>query len=519
MNLSTPSLQPESGFRPGISIATLVEGTDGVFRGDDVEVTHYAADSRAVGPGGLFVATRGFVSDGHDFIDTAIAQGAAAIIAETAPTDHHDDNVTWVSVPDSTYALAVVADAFHDHPSRSVKVLATTGTNGKTTIAYLLKDILEHVGARPGLLSTVEVLIDGERQPTIFTTPPAPAFQALLAKMRERGCTHALVEASSHGLQQHRLAAFDVAVAGFTNLSRDHLDYHETMEAYAAAKARLFERLSGSGCFNIDDATGAEFAAKFSAANRGPLLTVSQRGASAPESTDIVAHDATFDLAGCAARLTTPEGAFELRLQLIGPHNLENALVALGMARLADVSYPDAVAALATASGARGRLERVTVPGKAALPAVFVDYAHTPDALDNVLKALRPLVQGRLVCVFGAGGDRDKGKRPLMAAAACATADLAVVTSDNPRTEDPIVIIAEILVGLAADASHLVEADRRLAITRAIREAGPNDCVLIAGKGHEDYQIIGTTKTPFDDAEVARQVLGERAAAAEVDRA
>ncbi|MCA9516922.1 MAG: UDP-N-acetylmuramoyl-L-alanyl-D-glutamate--2,6-diaminopimelate ligase, partial [Myxococcales bacterium] len=246
-------------------------------RGLDAGITHFSADSREIGPGGLFVATRGFEVDGHDYIDKALAQGAAAVVAETAaPEDADAAGVAWVQVADSTFALAVVAAAFHGHPAEAVKVLATTGTNGKTTVTYLLYEILTATGSRPGLVSTVEVLVGGERRPTIFTTPPAPLFQGLLADMRAAGCTHAVVEASSHGLQQDRLAAFPVAVAGFTNLTRDHLDYHGTMEAYAAAKARLFERLAEAAVVNVDDPAGRRYADAF--AGKGPLLTVSRRG-------------------------------------------------------------------------------------------------------------------------------------------------------------------------------------------------------------------------------------------------
>lgn len=489
-----------STTRAPIALAALLSragaGAVVAARGLDAAVTHFSADSREIGPGGLFVATRGFEVDGHDYIDRAVAQGAAAVIAETPPPEEAaQGGVAWVQVSDSTHALAVVAAAFYDHPAESVAVLATTGTNGKTTVTYLLYEILRATGRVPGLVSTVEVLVGGERRPTIFTTPPAPLFQALLADMRAAGCTHAVVEASSHGLQQDRLAAFPVAVAGFTNLTRDHLDYHGTMDAYRAAKARLFERLAEAAVFCVDDAAGRSFADAFT---RGPKLTVSRRGAAA----DLRATDVALDLAGARATVHTSEGAFALTTGLIGGHNLENALVALGMARLAGVPYEGAAAALATAKGARGRLERVPGP-----KTVFVDYAHTPDALDNVLTALRPLVPGRLVCVFGAGGDRDRGKRPEMAAASARTADLSIVTSDNPRTEDPRQIVADIVAGLPDGAPRVVELDRRAAITAAVRGAGEGDVVLIAGKGHEDYQILGTTKHPFDDVAVARAAM------------
>jgi len=494
-----------AAHRPAQPLAALVARLDLLTTEGprDAGITHFSADSRDIGPGGLFVATRGFSADGHDYLDAALAAGAAAILAETPPPAGLADGVAWVTVADTTWALAVVADAFWGHPSEQVAVLATTGTNGKTTITYLLYEILAAQGAAPGLISTVEIKVGAERRPTIFTTPPAPAFQELLAAMRESGATHAVVEASSHGLQQFRIAAFRVAVGGFTNLTRDHLDYHLTMDAYLEAKARLFTDLAERACFNIDDPAGRHLAAAFT----GPRLTVSRKG---DPTADVYALDPVFDLDGCRTTLMTPEGPLALATGLIGGHNLENALVALGMARLAGLSYADAARALANARGARGRLERIARPDGTG-PRVFVDYAHTPDALDNVLTALRPLVSGRLLCVFGAGGDRDKGKRPEMAAASARTADLTVVTSDNPRTEDPAAIIADILVGLPPAAPHLVEPDRRAAIARAIALAGDDDVVLIAGKGHEDYQILGTTKHPFDDARVAREALGGRA--------
>ncbi len=478
----------------GVPITALV--------GPDALVDHLCADSREVGPGGLFVAARGFLADGsvtpggHAFIAAARAAGVAAIVAETAPPPDLPATLTWAQVPDSAFALAMIAAAFHGHPARDVAVLATTGTNGKTTVSYLLYDVLRATGHRPGLLSTVELLIGSERLPTIFTTPPSPAFQALLARMRDEGCTHAVVEASSHGLHQHRMAAFEVAVGGFTNLSRDHLDYHATMAQYRAAKATLFDRLARAACFNVDDLAGAELAAAFS---RGPKLTVSAKGDPAA---DVYAVDPTFDLDGCRATLITPAGELPLELRLIGAHNLENALVALGMLHLAGLPLADAVAALGQARGARGRLERVDGPRH-----VFVDYAHTPDALDSVLAGLRRLTAGRLICVFGAGGDRDTGKRPQMAAAAARHADLVVVTSDNPRTEDPAAIVADVAAGLPPAAARIVEVDRRAAIAAALAAADPDDVVPIAGKGHEDYQIIGTTRHDFSDVEVARQAM------------
>jgi UDP-N-acetylmuramoyl-L-alanyl-D-glutamate--2,6-diaminopimelate ligase len=477
----------------------------------EAEVDHASQDSREIGPGGLFVATRGSSWDGHSFIGRALEAGATAIIAETPRPEALSPGVAWVEVlapANAMLVLAHLAAAWFEHPGRTVKVLATTGTNGKTTTTYLLREILRRCGHRSGLISTVEILVDQDKRPTLFTTPPSPEFQSLLAEIRDAGCAFAVVEASSHGLHQHRIAAFDVAVGGFTNLTRDHLDYHGDMASYEGAKALLFDALAAAACINIDDPAGTRFADRFGAPSR--LITVSPSGASAhlsarAVSSTLMGLTATVDIApgtvGCHGVTQV-----ELALPLIGRHNLENALVALGMALLAGLHLGDIVSALSEARGAPGRLQRVDGPG----PAVFVDYAHTPDALANVLTALRPLVHaagGRLLCVFGAGGDRDKGKRPEMAQMSARHADLVVITSDNPRTESPEAILDDIAAGFPPDFAFTRLVDRRAAIAHAIGLASPKDAVLIAGKGHEDYQIIGTTKTHFDDVTVAREAL------------
>jgi len=481
--------------------------------GEDRMVDHATQDSREIGPGGVFCATRGSTWDGHVFINKALAAGASVIIAERPPAS--DDGfdatcATWVTVDDALFALAHVAAAWYGHPGREVRVLATTGTNGKTTTSYLLRQVCDALAIKSGLISTVEILVDQDKSPTIFTTPPSPEFQRLLGEMRERGCTHAIVEASSHGLHQHRIAAFDVAVGGFTNLSRDHLDYHPSMEDYEAAKAILFDTLAETAAINIDAEAGGRMAERFARRAPSRLVTVSPTGRDATLS----ARASTSTLAGVRATISIAAGATGLRearsvelvSPLIGRHNLENLLVALGMSLLAGFPLEGVLTALASATGAPGRMEPVRVPTDAALPAVFVDYAHTPDALDNALSALRPLVPGRLVCVFGAGGDRDRGKRPEMARAAERWADAVIITSDNPRTEDAERILDDIAAGFGAiDFTRI--ADRKAAIAAAIQTAGPGDAILIAGKGHEDYQIIGTTKHPFDDRVVARDAL------------
>lgn len=464
----------------------------------DGSVARLTYDSRQVEPDTLFVAVRGLWVDGHDYIDAAIAAGASAIVAETAPPADRPSHVTWLQVADSEVALGLAADAFYGRPSSSLKVLAVTGTNGKTTVGWLLWEMLDALGSRPGFVGTVEHRFAGVRRKTIFTTPPSADLHALLGEMRDAGCTHVALEASSHGLAQNRLAGLSVAVGGFTNLSRDHLDYHHTMEAYLAAKALLFRAFAPRACFNIDDPAGRRLAGDYA----GETLTVSARG---DASADLWLSELRLGLDGSSARLHgTGPAPVELEMRLIGRHNVENAMVALGMASLAGVPPGDAISALAQVHGAPGRLEPVPGPRH-----VVVDYAHTPDALENVLEALRQLTDGRVICVFGAGGDRDPGKRPFMGEVAARLADLPVVTSDNPRTEEPRAIIHDILTGVPAEARGRlrVEPDRRAAIALGISLAEAEDVVLIAGKGHEDYQILGEERIHFDDREEAAAVL------------
>jgi UDP-N-acetylmuramoyl-L-alanyl-D-glutamate--2,6-diaminopimelate ligase len=470
-----------------------------VWGASDAALVAVVSDSRDAKAGAMFVALHGLGVDGHKYIEAALSRGVVAVVAETdAPVDL-PAGVTWARVPSTAKALGPLASAYFGDPSHTLAVLAVTGTNGKTSVTWLLEQILLAARLSPGVLSTVEVRFAGQRRPTRFTTPPADALQAILAECRDAGCTHVVMEASSHGLIQGRLGGTRVAVGGFTNLTRDHLDYHGTVEAYRDAKALLFHELAEAGCFNVDDATGRRFAEDFT----GEKLTISATGAT---DADLSARDVRCSIDGCEALLATPEGERRLRLRLLGRHNVENALVALGMARLAGVGLDVALVALASATAPPGRLERV-----AGDRSVVVDYAHTPDALDNVLGALRPLVAGRLICVFGAGGDRDPGKRPEMARAVARVADLAIVTSDNPRTESPDAIIADIVAGMPAGAAFEAIIDRREAIERAIREAGPEDLVLVAGKGHETTQTIGAVQHPFDDrVEAARALSGRQ---------
>ena len=458
----------------------------------DVDVTHVVSDSRQVEPGALFVASRGLTVDGHQYISTALSRGAVAICAQRPAPSNLSTEIGWLQVEQSAPLLGPLAAALHRHPSRAMKVLAVTGTNGKTTVAWILDQLLRQVDAVPGLLGTVEIRYRDTRRPSSVTTPLADQLQAVLAEMRDAGCTHVVLEASSHGLAMHRLTGVQIAVGGFTNLSRDHIDYHGTMEAYRDAKAALFIDMAGAGCFNVDDETGRALAGNFD----GPSRTVSVAGQ--PADLSVESLECTVD--GSRMRLTGRPDWVEF--PLVGRHNVENALVALGMAELAGVPLDQALSALARVTAAPGRLEPVPGPRH-----VLVDYAHTPDALANVLEVLRPMVAGRLICVFGAGGDRDRGKRPQMGEAAGRLADLAVVTSDNPRSEAPAAIIDDILGGVPDGVTPVIEIDRRAAIHRAVSLAEREDLVLIAGKGHETYQIIGDERLDFDDRQVAAEAL------------
>ncbi|MCK6529477.1 UDP-N-acetylmuramoyl-L-alanyl-D-glutamate--2,6-diaminopimelate ligase [Myxococcota bacterium] len=471
----------------------------------DVPVRGLAYDSRRVGPGELFAAIPGSTADGHRFVAQAIAAGASAVLLRDWPEGPWPAGVAGVRVSDPRRALARLAAALHGDPSRGMTVVAVTGTNGKTTSASLIAGMLAAGGARTALLGTTGTWFEGERRPSERTTPEGADLHALLGELRARGAGAVALEASSHALDQGRLAGLHVDVALYTHLSRDHLDYHGSMDAYAAAKERLVTEVlaqSGKGgrrglAANADDPAGAAIAAKWP-----NTLRFSARGQARA---DVAVEEARFGIDGFEARVRTPRGPVELRSPLVGAHNLENALGALAVGLLLGLSAEDAAAGIGAVGSVPGRLERVRAEGTG--PSVFVDYAHSDDALARVLEALRPLTRGRLTCVFGCGGDRDRGKRPLMAAAAARGADRVVLTSDNPRSEDPLAILADAAAGLPPGADAVVEPDRASAIALAVAEAGPDDVVLVAGKGHEGYQEVGTRRVPFDDRAHARAAL------------
>ena len=474
---------------------------DAVASGNlDTEVTGIAYDSRKVTKGTIFVALRGTSSDGHDFIEKAIAQGAAAIVAEIAPP--HYSKTVWIHVRSTRLALAEISETFYDDPSHSLLVGAVTGTNGKTTTAFLLHHLLNHAQRRCGLLGTVVYDVGGELKPATHTTPESLELQALLADMRTHGCRAVAMEVSSHALDQKRIHGVKIDAAIFTNFTQDHLDYHGTMDKYFEAKAKLFAQASKVNgaklIINIDDTGGRRLASAFS---EHPGLVTYGLGATA----DFRAVNPRYELTGTTFEFEHKGRSLLVRIPLIGQFNVYNTLAALAAAHGMGCNLRDSVRAMQSAPQVPGRMERVTERERFH---VFVDYAHTPDGLVNALASARGLRPGRIITVFGCGGDRDRAKRPLMAKAAEEGSDVCILTSDNPRTEDPARIFEDARRGFSRT-SNTVIADRKEAIQTAIENAREGDLILIAGKGHETYQDIEGVKHPFDDRRVARQLLDQ----------
>ena len=469
-------------------------------RGGDVEVTGIADDSRRCEAGTCFVAVRGCESDGHAYISAALAGGASAVVCEDPAGV--DPAVPCAVVTDGRGAAGPLAQAFLDWPARKMVNVGITGTNGKTTIAALLGSILQAAGHNCGQLGTITYDTGISTRQAGTTTPGPVELAALTDEMVRAGRTHMVMEVSSHALDQQRTAGVEFDVGVFTNLSGDHLDYHKTMGAYLAAKRKLFEQLSSSAraVVNRDDPAGAEIAAGTDAAVLWYGLD---------DEAALRGRIDRIDAGGTHFAIIYQGVETPVATALIGQHNVENCLAAAGAAVALGVSIDLIAEVLASVGSVRGRLERV---GGRAPFAVFVDYAHTDDALANVLAAVRPLADGRVILVFGCGGNRDRKKRPRMALAAERGAGQIVVTSDNPRSEDPGEIIDEILAGFTPEGRKevRVEPDRAAAIAWAIRSARAGDVVLIAGKGHEDYQIVGDSRVHFDDVETAAMVLAER---------
>ncbi|RZU35370.1 UDP-N-acetylmuramoylalanyl-D-glutamate--2,6-diaminopimelate ligase [Fluviicoccus keumensis] len=466
-----------------------------------IPVLALTADSRKVTPGAVFLALRGLQHDARAFIPQAVAQGAAAVLAE-GHGDSVEAGVPVIGVTDLSIRLGEIAARFFGHPSQSLRVLAVTGTNGKTSTAQLLAHACEALQIRAGVLGTLGNGLVGSVEPSTHTTLDALQLQAKLASFRDAGANVVAMEASSHGLEQGRLNATAIETAIFTNLTRDHLDYHGDMTAYRDAKARLF-RWPGlrTVILNEDDPVSAFYRQQVAPGVR--VWTYSQR----PDAlADFVALSVMPSLEGLQLRVSTPQGEVMLKTRLLGRFNVSNLLAVLAGLLSLDIALPAATAALEAVQPVRGRMECFSARGITAV----VDYAHTPDALEKVLLTLREHVQGQLWCVFGCGGDRDPGKRSMMGAISARLADRVMVTSDNPRSESPDDIIETIVSGIGEGDRPRVQVcgDRRVAIAAVLREAAPGDLVLVAGKGHEDYQEVKGVRYHFDDAEEVRRGLG-----------
>ncbi len=463
------------------------------------EIAGVACDSRRVGPGFLFVAIPGSARDGAAFAADAEARGAAAVVTEQALPAIKGPAV--IRVPNAREALARLAAAFYGQPASRLRLIGVTGTNGKTTVSYMIRDILEAAGKPCGLIGTVEYRLGGRVIPASRTTPDAVTLQSFLAQMAQSGCASAVMEVSSHALDQDRVWGLDFDAAVFTNLTQDHLDYHKTMEAYFAAKKKLFAGLGRGGkpavaVLNTDDPYGRRLAESPDIQAR--IVTTG----GSPDAAVRASH-VRLSAAGSVFAITTPWGSAEASLRLLGGFNIANALAAVGVCGALGVPLANALQRLSEMRAVPGRLEQV--PGRRGFQ-VFVDYAHTDDALLNVLRTLREIAEGRVIVVFGCGGNRDTAKRPKMGAVVARLADFSVLTSDNPRTENPMAILAQIEAGMGA-ALHAVEPDRAAAIRQALGLARKGDIVLIAGKGHETFQEFDNRVIPFDDRAIAKELL------------
>ena len=458
-------------------------------------------DSRRVKTGDLFVAIRGRRADGtpfdgHEYVRSAVDRGAYAVVLE----QDVEAPATRIVVPDSRKAMARLASRFYGDPVERLKIVGITGTNGKTTVSYLIRALFERAGLRSGLIGTLGYLVGTKRRDAPFTTPESVELHRTLSDMVRAGQEAVVMEVSSHALALDRVYGVPFSGAVFTNLSRDHLDFHRTQEAYLSAKARLFEELDAHSwaVINADDPAGRTLMER----TRASVLTY---GLS--DEADVRAGTPRLTARGIDLTVDTPDGAFEVSLKLRGRFNVYNALAAVATGVACGMDRAVIQEGVGSVEGVPGRFEAVDA-GQDFL--VLVDYAHTPDALERVLSAARELTQGRLIVVFGCGGDRDRGKRPEMGAVADRLADFSVVTSDNPRTEDPDAIIRQIGAGMSPDGARTVLADRKRAISEALRDARSGDVVVIAGKGHEAVQILGTRRVPFDDREVVRELLKSR---------
>ncbi len=461
----------------------------------DTEISGISYDSRKTKKGDLFVAIRGFETDGHRFIPKAMENNAAVVLCEAVP----DNKIPYVQVRDSRLALALCSCVFYGDPASQMRMVGITGTSGKTSVSTLLKHVLEEcLQAKVGMIGTTGIEIGNEKLPSEHTTPESYELQKLFHRMAAEGCTHVVMEVSSHALELNRVAGFEFDTAVFTNLSQDHLDFHGTMENYAHAKRRIFSQCRRA-CVNLDDA----WTAYMLEAVNCPLITFGASDQAMIRATDaqILADRVCFN-----ARFE--EKRVETELHIPGAFSIYNALAVMAAAQAEGISLEESAAALKNAHGVKGRLERVPSDGNYS---ILIDYSHKPDALEKVLKSLRPATEGRLICLFGCGGDRDRLKRPVMGKIAGELADLVILTSDNPRTEDPEAILDEIESGLiGSNTNYLRICDRIEAIHRAIDIAEDGDVILLAGKGHEDYQVVGHEKHHMDERELVAQYLIKR---------
>ncbi len=473
---------------------------------EDVEVRGLKTNSHACRVGDLFIGMPGTRVDGGEFWQSAIASGAVAAIVspEAAQKNPPTNQAVVISASNITQACAQIASAFYGYPGRKLKLVGVTGTNGKTTTTHLIEFLLNKANLATALMGTLYTRWAGFEQTAAHTTPFAVELQQQLAEAVKAGSEFGVMEVSSHALAQGRVLGCDFEVAVFSNLTQDHLDYHSDMEDYFAAKALLFspDYLKGRAIINADDSYGKRLIASLDS-QRVWSYSVNDNSA------DLWMSDLSYQPNGVSGTLHTPKGDVAFRSPLVGQYNLENLLAAVGAVLHLGLDLQLVAAVIPEFPGVPGRMERVQISTEQDI-SVIVDYAHTPDSLENLLKAARPFIPGKVICVFGCGGDRDRTKRPKMGKIAAELADVAVVTSDNPRTEDPERILQDILAGIAGTVQPTVICDRAIAIRTAILQAQPGDGVLLAGKGHEDYQILGTEKIHFDDREHARDALQQR---------
>jgi len=481
-----------------MKLKELLENIDIISATADMEaeISGISYDSRKTRPGDLFVAVKGFQADGHRFIPKAMELGAAAVLCQDAP----QDGTPYVQIADCRRGLAFASREFYGDPASMMKIIGFTGTSGKTSSTHIMKHVLEECcGAKVGLIGTNGNMIGDEHIHSEFTTPESLELHALFRRMADAGCTHVVMEVSSHSLALERVAGIDFDVAVYTNLSQDHLDLHGTMDEYAAEKRKIFSQCK-MGCINADDARAGFMAEGIQC----PVMYYSAE----KDDAELVAKDIRLSASGVRFAAVRGGDIAITRLAIPGMFSVHNALGVMAAALALGIDMCAAAEAIGSAKGVKGRMESVPTDGDYS---IIIDYSHKPDALENVLKTLRPVTRGRLVSLFGCGGDRDRGKRPIMGSIAAEYSDFVIVTSDNPRTEEPLAIIDEIVPGVKnIGTAYKVIPDRIEAIGWAIDNAGPGDVILLAGKGHEDYQIIGHEKIHMDEREIVADFLEKR---------